>query len=216
MNKKMLNNKRNRIVLALIVGFLVLLLLLILVIKSFKNYGQIKISTNQEAIFSHEDLVVNDLKFGSTEEEVKKELGEPKSKKEEVKGIYQYRIYEYSGLTLTLKENYEKYLLVKAEITSVDYKATRNIKVGNKITSVFEKFRVDNEEGAYIYGNYTKKALTNKEVKGNIYFGLRTNENVLLVNRDSEVENIPTNIAKMNIEYDHGVIKKITWSYDVE
>ena len=212
----MLNNRRNRIVLALLIGFLVLLLLLILVIKTFKNYGQIKLTTNNESIFSHEDLVIDEIGFGAKEEEVIKAYGEPNEKKEEIKGSYKYKIYKYNGMTLTLKENYENYLLVKVEITSVDHETGRKIKVGNKITKVFESYRVDNEEGSYIYGNYTKKALTDKEVSGNIYFGLRTNENVLYVNRDSVVEDMPTNIATLNIEYDHGVINKITWSYDVE
>ena len=78
MNKKLLNNKRSRIILALILGFLVLLLLLIFVASSFRKYGQIKLSTNNEKIFSYEDLVVNDFKYGSNELDIKKYLGSPK------------------------------------------------------------------------------------------------------------------------------------------
>ena len=54
------------------------------------------------------------------------------------------------------------------------------------------------------------------ENNSNIYFGLRSDKNVLFVNRDSKVEGLITNIAKLNVEYYHGKIKKITWSYDYE
>ena len=216
MNKKILDNKRNRIIIALVTVILFILLLLIFVINSFKNYGQIKLTTNKENIFTYEDLVINDLKYGSKEEEIKKYFGSPKEIKENKKGIYKYKTLTYDGVKLTLKENYEEYILVKVEVTKGSINLSRNIKVGNKITKVFDNFRVDNSSGAYLYGNYKKEALSDKEIKNNIYFGIRTNKNVLYVNRDSVIDDLPTNTATLNIEYDHGTIKKITWSYDVE
>ena len=88
--------------------------------------------------------------------------------------------------------------------------------MGKKITNVFKKYRVDNKNGAYIYGNYTNKSLYEKDIDGNIYYGVRSNENILFINRDSKVDNLPTNIAKLNIEYKKGIIRKITWSYDID
>ena len=67
-----------------------------------------------------------------------------------------------------------------------------------------------------MYGNYSNKVLTDEENTSNIYFGLRSSKNVLFVNRDSVVDGLVTNIAKLDIEYKHGKIKKITWSYDYE
>ena len=216
MNKNILNSRRNKTIFALVLILVFILLLLIFVINSFKNYGQIKLTTNKEEIFTYEDLVIDDLKYGATEEEVKKYFGSAKETIKETKGIYKYEVLVYDGVILTLKENYETYTLVKVEVTTGNISLSRGIKVGNKITKVFEKFRVENSSGAYLYGNYKKEALNDKDNKQNIYFGIRTNENVLYINKDSEVEELPTNTATLNIEYDHGTIKKIIWSYDVQ
>ena len=67
-----------------------------------------------------------------------------------------------------------------------------------------------------MYGNYTNKALNDKEIKVNIYYGLRSTENVLFVNRDEIIDGTATNIAKLDIKYSGGKITNIIWSYDVQ
>lgn len=211
---KDIKNKRKAI---LIFSLMLLLVVGLLVTASyFRNFGEIKLATNDEKIFTIDDLKINDLIFGDDYDKVTKSLGEPN--KSEIKriGNYDYRILEYDGATLYMKENYELLKLSKVEITSRNYEISRGIKVGNKITSVYNKFKVENSTGAYLYGNYTNKSLKDSSIKGNIYYGVRSKENVLYVNRDEIVNGIPTNIAKLNIEYSNGVVKKITWSYDVE
>jgi len=211
------NTKSKKYLFGVIVGLIAASLIFLLIVASyFRDFGKIKLSTNSSNIFTVADLKLEDLKFMSTEKEILASLGDPKDIKEEVEGIYKYKKLSYSGLTLTLKEYYNDFILVKAEISSKKYTTSRGIKVGNKITKVFRKYKVENKEGAYIYGNYTKKSLKNFENKENIFFGVRSSENVLYVNRDAVVDGTPTNIAKLDIIYKNGVIKKITWSYDIK
>ena len=190
--------------------------MLIVFFSYLKNFGEITLKSNKKDIFSINDLTINNLKYGDYEKDVIKELGKAKSIKKETINNYEYKILSYDGLIVYLKEYYEDYKLSKVEITSKKYYASRKIRVGKKITNVFKKYRVDNKKGAYIYGNYTNKSLYEKDIDGNIYYGVRSNENILFINRDSKVDNLPTNIAKLNIEYKKGIIRKITWSYDID
>ena len=107
-------------------------------------------------------------------------------------------------------------MLVKAEVTGRNYNVSRDIKIGNKIKSVMNKFNVENEIGTYIYGNYSIDALNESEITGTIYQGIRDKENVIYINRDSKVDGEKVNIAKMVIKYKKGRVKKITWSYDFQ
>ena len=207
--------KTNKFGFGVIVGVSLLLLVALIVVASyFRDFGKIKLSTNSKKIFSISDLKIDNIGFKSTENEVTRAFGNPNKTNEETIGIYKYKIMKYDGLTLTLKENYDDFILVKVEITSKKYTSSRNIKVGNKITKALRNYRIDKKEGAYLYGNYTKKTLSDSENKENIYFGIRSSKNLLYVNRDAVTEGFPTNIAKLDIEYSNGVIKKITWSYD--
>ena len=214
--KTMSDSKKKKIVIACILSGVLLVILLMFIASYFRNFGEIELTTNNKDIFTVGDLTLNDLKYGDNEEKVKKELG--KASKEENKTInnYEYKVLSYDGLTIYLKEHYNDFILSKVEITSRDYYVGRGIKVGTKITKVFRKFKIENSKGAYLYGNYTNNALTESEIDGNIYYGVRSNENVLYVNRDVVVEGLPTNIAKLNIEYKNGKVKKITWSYDIQ
>lgn len=212
--KKDVHKKRKAI---LIFSLMLLFIVVLLVIASyFRNFGEIRLSVNDKKIFTVNDLVIDDLKYGASEKDVIKSLGKPESEEEKEINSYDYKILKYSGLRVYLKENYDTYILCKVEINSTGYVASRNLSVGNKITKVFESFKIDNSTGAYLYGNYRNKALTQSEVKDNIYFGVRSSENVLYVNRDEVIDGIPTNIAKLDIKYKNGRIKSITWSYDVE
>lgn len=215
-NDKNENKDKKKYTFGVAIALVIASLIFLLVVASyFRDFGKIKLSTNNKNIFTIDDLKIDDLKFKSTEKEVKASLGEPKDVKEETNGIYNYKKLSYNGLTVTLKENYADFVLVKVEVTSKNYTTSRGIKVGNKITKVLRKYKVENKEGAYLYGNYKKEVLKNSENKENIYFGVRSSENILYVNRDAIVEGSPNNIATLDIVYKNGVIKKITWSYDI-
>jgi hypothetical protein len=131
--KKETKITKQRKIFALVVGLIVTISLLLILSGLFGNFLKVKLKTNKKEIFNISDLTVDDLKFGSTENEIVKKYGEPNKKEETIKNNYQYKIYHYKGLTLTLKEFYNNYILVKAEITSSKYKTSRNIRVGSKI-----------------------------------------------------------------------------------
>lgn len=214
MAKKKLEKKQ--IIFLIVVGVIVILSLLLLISGLFGNYENVKLKKNNNEIFTIKDLTINSLKFLSTSDEVIKELGKPKQTKEIAKNNYKYVEYYYSGLKLTLKENYEEYVLVGAEISSSRYKTSRNIKVGNKVLNVINKYNVENETGNYIYKNYTIDALNDNLVKDNAYFSYRNNKEIRYYNKDAVIEGTPTNHAELKFDYSFGRIKKITWSYDVK
>lgn len=214
MAKKKLEKKQK--IFLLVVGVIVILSLLLILSGLFGNYESVKLKKNNKDIFTIKDLTVNNLRFLSTSDEVIKELGKPKQTKEITKNNYKYQEYYYSGLKLTLKENYEDYVLVGAEISSSRYKTSRNIKVGNKVMNVINKYNVENENGNYIYKNYTIDALNDNLVKDNAYFSYRTNKEISYYNKDAVIEGSPTNHAKLNFNYRFGRISKITWSYDIK
>lgn len=208
--------KNKKIKLAIGLALLVVIIVLVILIASyFKDYGKSPLTPNNNAVFTVDDLRIDSLKYGSTEKEVLEKYGKPNTVKEETKEIYKYKVLTYSGLVLTLKENYNDYILCKIEVTSNKYLLSRGVKVGKKITYVFNNFYVENPLSTYMYANYTNKALNDKEIKDNIRYGVRTSENVLYVNRDKVVEEMPTYIAKLNILYSNGIIYKVTWSYDI-
>jgi len=216
----MANNKVNKldskqILFLVIVGVIVILSLLLLISGIFGNFRDVKLKKNNNEIFTIKDLTVNNLKFLSTSEEIEKELGKPRKKQELTKNNYRYIEYYYSGLKLTLKENYSDYVLVGAEITSGKYKTSRNIKVGNKVLKVINKYKVELPEGNYIYKNYTIESLNNNLVKDNAYFSYRTSKEIRYYNKDTVTEGNPTNVAELRFNYRFGRINKITWSYDV-
>lgn len=216
----MANNKVNKldskqILFLVIVGVIVILSLLLLISGIFGNFRDVKLKKNDNEIFTIKDLTVNNLKFLSTSEEIEKELGKPRKKQELTKNNYRYIEYYYSGLKLTLKENYSDYVLVGAEITSGKYKTSRNIKVGNKVLKVINKYKVELPEGNYIYKNYTIESLNNNLVKDNAYFSYRTSKEIRYYNKDAVTEGNPTNVAELRFNYRFGRINKITWSYDV-
>ena len=200
----------------IVVGIIVILSLLLILSELFGNFENVRLRKNYKEIFTINDLSVNNLKFLSTSEEVVNELGKPKKTKEIEKNNYKYMEYYYSGLKLTLKENYEDYVLVGAEITSKKYKTGRNVKVGNRIMSVIKKYNVEYETGNYIYKNYTIDALNDNLVKDNAYFCFRNSKEVRYYNKDAVIEGNPTNVAELRLNYKLGRVSKITWSYDVK
>ena len=174
------------------------------------------ISKDNNKIFSMSDLVIDGVKYGTSEKEVKKKFGTSVKEDKITKDKYSYKILEYKGLKLTLKENYSDYMLTKVEVTNNKYKVSRNIKVNDKIIKTIKKFKVENKKGTYLYGNYSVDALNEEEIKDTIYLGIRNDKEVVYINRDALVGDTVSNISRLNISYKYGKITKISWSYDFE
>lgn len=217
-NKKNLEQelKRDKIMLLITSIIIVILLLLLIISRNYRDFSLINLKTNNKTIFSVSDLKVNDLKYGDKEEVVKKSLGTPKKENNLTKDKYSYKELFYDGLTVTLKEYYDDYMLIGVKITNNKYTISRNIKVNDSITNTIKKFKVENKKGTYMYGNYFSKALTDDEISETIYFGARNSYEILYVNKDAAVNNEKSNISKLNIYYKNGKITKIEWSYDFE
>lgn len=218
-NKKVNKKKTNKnTIKILVVAFILIFLIgLIVYARNFRNFSKIALRENNKEILKVTDLVVGDVKYLDKEKTIVKKLGKPKKSYLEVSKGYLYKIYKYDGLKLTLKENYDDYVLVGADITSRKYKTTRNIKVGNKITKVLKRYRVDNKKGTYMYGKYSRSALNDHAVTKEIYLGYREKDVVEYINRDAIVDKTDP-VMKLNIkyEYKYGKVKKISWRYDVE
>ena len=214
LKKVFLNKKNEEKVFVLSVIVIILLSLLLIISRNFGTFNNVSIRKNNKDIFSVSDLTVNNLKFSDTQKKVEKELGKPLKEEEYVENNFKYKKLKYDGITLILKENYDDFILVKVEITSKKYKISRNIKVNNRILRVIKKFKVDNNNGTYLYGNYTIEQLSNPELKDNVYAGVRSSKEIVYVNKDAKVGNADSNIARLNISYNRGKVTKIVWSYD--
>lgn len=216
-NKSKFTKNNIKILLSIIV--LVFLIFLILYVRNFRNFAEVRLGTNKKDIFTISDLTINDLKYSSTKKEVIKSLGKAKKEEEYSMNGFKYKILRYKDLDITLREYYDDYILVGIETTSNDYKISRKLKVGSNINRVFNKFRVDYKSGSYLYGNYNFEELTDKDIKDNMYMGIRTSSKVSYYNMDakSEDDSFPLNsIQKLVFEYKNGVVTKISWSYDYE
>lgn len=208
--------KRDKLILKITSIIIVILLILLLASRNYREFDTVMVSKNNNKIFSMSDLVIDGVKYGTSEKEVKKKFGTPVKEDKTTKDKYSYKILEYKGLKLTLKENYSEYMLTKVEVTNNKYKVSRNIKVNDKIIKTIKKFKVENKKGTYLYGNYSVDALNEKEIKDTIYLGIRNDKEVVYINRDALVGDTVSNISRLNISYKYGKITKISWSYDFE
>lgn len=208
--------KRDKLILKITSIIIVILLILLLASRNYREFDTVMVSKNNNKIFSMSDLVIDGVKYGTSEKEVKKKFGTPVKEDKITKDKYSYKILEYKGLKLTLKENYSDYMLTKVEVTNNKYKVSRNIKVNDKIIKTIKKFKVENKKGTYLYGNYSVDALNEEEIKDTIYLGIRNDKEVVYINRDALVDNTVSNISRLNISYKYGKITKISWSYDFE
>ena len=208
--------KKNKKIFKIILVVVVVLSLLLFLSRGYRDFTKISLRKNKKTIFSITDLTVNNLKYSDTEDKVKKELGTPKKEEAKFIGKYNYKILTYEGIILTLKENYDDFMLVKVEITDKEYKISRNIKVKDSIVKTMKKFKIVNKKGNYLYGNYSEKALNDEAITDNIYFGKRTKNEILYINMDTKYSSLDTNISKLRITYKKGKITKIEWSYDFE
>ena len=208
--------KRDKLILKITSIIIVILLILLLASRNYREFDTVMVSKNNNKIFSMSDLVIDGVKYGTSEKEVKKKFGTPVKEDKITKDKYSYKILEYKGLKLTLKENYSDYMLTKVEVTNNKYKVSRNIKVNDKIIKTIKKFKVENKKGTYLYGNYSVDALNEEEIKDTIYLGIRNDKEVVYINRDALVGDTVSNISRLNISYKYGKIIKISWSYDFE
>lgn len=208
--------KKNKGLMLTIVILLIILGIAMFISQFFEDMTKITLRKNDKTIFSVNDLIVLDLKYGSNIKTIKDKLSDPVKEEDFKENSYNYKKLSYDGLILTLKENYDDFILVKAEITNKKYKIGRKIQVGDSILTTVKKFKIDNKKGTYIYGNYTIDALNTNETSGQIYFGIRNEKQVIYVNRDSLVDGKNPYISKLTFDYKHGKIKKITWSYDIK
>lgn len=214
--KKNISDNQKRFIFMVVAGVLVILSLLLIISGRFGNFEKVKVRQNNKEIFTIKDLTINNLRFGSTANEVKEELGKPSKEERVIENNYEYLKLEYPGLKLTLRENYDDYILVKAEISSNKYTTSRKIKVGNRILSTVKKYNVSISEGNYLYKNYNLEALSENLVKDNVYFGIRNTKEVRYYNRDAVVDGQKSNTAILKFKYNKGKITKIIWSYDIE
>ena len=214
---KKTESNNNKLKILIVAFILVFLIGLIVYAKNFRNFSNITLRENNKEIFKVTDLVVGDIKYLDKEKIIVKKLGKPKKSYLEVSKGYLYKIYKYDGLKLTLKENYNDYVLVGAESTSRKYKFSRKLKVGSKITKVLKSYRVDNKKGTYMYGKYSRSALNDLAVTKDIYLGYREKDVVEYINRDAIVDKSePVMESRIKYEYKYGKVKKISWKYDVE
>lgn len=208
--------KRDKLILKITSIIIVILLILLLASRNYREFDTVMVSKNNNKIFSMSDLVIDGVKYGTSEKEVKKKFGTPAKEDKTTKDKYSYKILEYKGLKLTLKENYSEYMLTGVEVTNNKYTVSRNIKVNDKIIKTIKKFKVENKKGTYLYGNYSVDALNEEEIKDTIYLGIRNDKEVVYINRDALVGDTVSNISRLNISYKYGKITKISWSYDFE
>ena len=217
--KSKININLNRNVVLLVIFILIIVITAIFLSSILSDYSKITLASNNNQIFNVSDLTIDNLTYMSTEKDVIKKYGKPKKETSKEMNNYKYKIFEYDGLKITLKEYYDTYSISKVEITSSKYTISNNIKVGNKILSVINKYRVTNKRSEYIYGDYSSESLNNPTIRDAIEYGKRNKTTVVYVNRDAIISNqvdIPTNIAKLILNYKNGKVTKITWSYDIK
>lgn len=202
----------------IIISFVLLLIIgLMIYAKNFRNFSSISLRKNDKEMLTINDLVVGKINYLDNEKKVNSVLGKPTTESTKIIGSYQYKIKKYDGLTVTMKENYDDYVVTKIELTSKSYETGRDIKIGDAITKVLKSYRVDNSKGTYMYGNSKIDALNDYSLTKVLYMGYRDKEKVEYAVRDSIVDkSSPILIERITYEYKRGKIKKITWSYDVE
>lgn len=216
MRNKRLTRKKIIIISSIIIFFIIVSFLFI----KFRDYTEVKLNKNNNPIFTISDLKINNLEYGNNIKKAESELGKPIKIEKNIKNGYTYKIYKYDGVTLTFKENYEDFILVKVRIEKNKYISSRKIKIGTSIKKVMKSYAVSNNNGSYMYGNYSENALKDTSNFDNIYYGKRDKNKVTYIYRDKilykDMYRIPNNIAKIIYEYKYGNVRVIEWSYDIE
>lgn len=217
--KKKINKltKKEIIIISSVILFLIITLLIFI---NFRDYTKVKLSKNNELMFTISDLKINNLEYGDSYKKAEKEFGKPINKEDKIKNGYNYKIYKYDRAILTFKENYEDFVLVKVKIESKEYNTSREINVGTSIMKVMKSYLISNNTGKYMYGNYSENSLSHISNLDNIYYGKREKNKVIYINRDKitykDSYKVPNNIAKITYEYKYGNVTSIEWSYDIK
>ncbi len=212
------SNKKNKII-QLLICFVIALVIygVIVLVKNYKDYTSVELNTNNNSIFTVTDLTVRNAVYGDLEDVAVTEFGNPKKIEKFKDNKQNYKTYYYDGLELTFKENNDVYILMKVVVTSEDYLVSRNIKVGNQINEVMNKFLVEKKTGTYLYGNYKENALNSKKVNENIFYGKRDKNIVYYLYMDVPYKKgyatWNDDIAQLTFKVKSGKVKQIEWMY---
>lgn len=205
----------NKSVILLAIFILFIVIMAIFLSSILSDYSKIRLSKNNKEEFNVSNLTIDNLNYMSNESDVIKKYGDPKKQSKKNIDGYNYKIFEYEDLKITLREYYDTYVICKVETTSNNY-IVSGIKVGDSVIGTINKYKVSNKKSNYLYGNYSSSALDDETITDTIKFGKRSKTTLLYVNRDEVLKNvdIPSNISKLIIKYKNGRVRKITWSYD--
>lgn len=146
---------------------------------------------SSEKKFSYSDLTVGKVTYLMTEEEVVKILGEPvtsydTNEKNTAEDVMKEKVYSYNELTLIFSEIKGKYVLTAAASVGENDVFSRDIKVGDSVDKILEKYYRDSDcmnntyysedktaaIGKMLYGNFTLDALENVKVKDKVEYGV--------------------------------------------
>lgn len=125
------------------------------------NNVNVPTTYDTDAKFSKEDLIVNNLKYGMTEEEIVSIMGEPDRKSDgDAYDVYGKSIsYHYGDLQLSFYEHDGKMLLSSAATESTDYTFARGLKVGDSKEKVISSFNRETENESEMRDIYSKTDL---------------------------------------------------------
>lgn len=210
--------KNNKLIQLLICFFLALIIYGgIVFYTNYKDYIKVDLKPNTNSIFTLTDISVSNLVYGDLESTAVTIFGKP-NKIEKFKDKKQsYKTYYYDGLELTFKKQNSSYVFMKAIVSSDKYMVSRNIKVGNRINDVMNKFFVENAKSEYIYGNYKEDDLNGKTANENVFFGHRTKNLVYYIYMDMPYKkgfaSLSDDIAQLTFKVSFGKVKRIELIY---
>ena len=87
--------KRDKLILKITSIIIVILLILLLASRNYREFDTVMVSKNNNKIFSMSDLVIDGVKYGTSEKEVKKKFGTPVKEDKITKDKYSYKISNY-------------------------------------------------------------------------------------------------------------------------
>lgn len=208
-------NKFFQIIICLVIAIIIYLILII--ITNSNNFKNKTLNANTNSIFTINDLSINNSKYKDILNSVVTEFGTPNKVEEFKDNKINYKTYYYDGLELTFKEEQEEFILMKVKLTSKDYTISRNIKIGDNINNVMNKFLIINEKGSYLYGNYTENNINGKKVKENIYYGKREKNIVYYLYMEEpykkEYASYNDDIVTLTFKVSYNKVKEIEWIY---
>lgn len=152
--------------------------------------NEVEISYDYNAKFSYNDLVVEKLKYGMTEDEVKKIMGNPDRKTENNgnQDLYGESVdYYYGDLQLSFYRHNGKMVLSLAYTKSPEYAFSKGLKVGvskdeviksfynestneNELRGVYSIYSKNNAFGKYLYGHGLEDVTDGEKQSGNVEF----------------------------------------------